>query len=263
MGSIFVSPPHPAKTDLIGKRKPMTQAYSRIFLLSHMRAYTSLLGHILGSHPQINGYYEMHLSYETANDLDRQIRQYTQHETLKPNRHFLFDKLLHNDYDLNLQQLNLQNEIILLALRQPEQTIKSIINLFAKKNTDDLYSYPAEATKYYIERLQKLTAFAQQYPQHYYYFDAELVRSDTRRILTAFEEWLRLDSPLSAQYQQFTKTGIAGAGDTSAAITGGKVIREASQYDTPLDTDLLQQATQAYQHCRQQLIGNALAAITA
>ena len=29
---------------------------ARIFLLSHMRAYTSLAGHILGSHPQINGY---------------------------------------------------------------------------------------------------------------------------------------------------------------------------------------------------------------
>ena len=31
--------------------------YARIFLLSHMRAYTSLAGRILGSHPQINGYY--------------------------------------------------------------------------------------------------------------------------------------------------------------------------------------------------------------
>jgi hypothetical protein len=241
----------------------MTQTYSRIFLLSHMRAYTSLSGHILGSHPQINGYYEMHLSYESEQDLAKQQQQYTQQETLKPDSHYLFDKLLHNDYGLNLQQLNLQGEKILLALRQPEQTIKSIINLFTKKNTDDLYSYPAEATRYYIERLQKLTAFAQQYPQHYYYFDAELIRSDTQRILAAFQEWLRLDSPLSAQYQQFAKTGVAGAGDTSPAITSGKVIHEASQYDTPLDADLLQQATLAYQHCHQQLIGNALAAITA
>jgi hypothetical protein len=29
--------------------------YARIFLLSHMRAFTSLAGHILGSHPQIKG----------------------------------------------------------------------------------------------------------------------------------------------------------------------------------------------------------------
>lgn len=46
--------------------------YARIFLLSHMRAHTSLMAHILGSHSQINGYYEMHLDYEDASALDRQ-----------------------------------------------------------------------------------------------------------------------------------------------------------------------------------------------
>jgi hypothetical protein len=241
----------------------MTQAYSRIFLLSHMRAYTSLLGHILGSHPQINGYYEMHLSYQSQKDLAKQQQQYIQHETLKPDSYYLFDKLLHNAYELNLPQLNLQNAKILIALRSPESTIKSIINLFTKKNTNDLYSYPAEATQYYLERLQKITAFAQQYPQHYYYFDAELIRSDSSRILAAFQDWLQLDSPLSTQYQRFSKTGVAGAGDTSSAITSGAIIREANQYDTPLDAALLQQAEQVYQNCRQQLIGNALAAIIA
>ena len=48
--------------------------YARIFLLSHMRAFTRLAGHILGSHPQINGYYEMLISYEDAAALDRQLR---------------------------------------------------------------------------------------------------------------------------------------------------------------------------------------------
>ena len=38
-----------------------------------MRAYTSLVGHILGSHPEIDGYYEMHRSYVLADDLDRQL----------------------------------------------------------------------------------------------------------------------------------------------------------------------------------------------
>ncbi|MGV8991151.1 MAG: hypothetical protein ACOH1Q_07075 [Thiobacillus sp.] len=39
----------------------MSDRYARISLLSHMRALSSLAGHILGSHPQINGYYEMPL----------------------------------------------------------------------------------------------------------------------------------------------------------------------------------------------------------
>ena len=47
----------------------VSERYDRIFLLSHMRALTSLAGHILDLHPQINGYYEMHISYENASDL--------------------------------------------------------------------------------------------------------------------------------------------------------------------------------------------------
>jgi hypothetical protein len=33
-----------------------------------MRALTSLAGHILGSHPQINGDYKMHPGYEDASN---------------------------------------------------------------------------------------------------------------------------------------------------------------------------------------------------
>ena len=77
------------------------QRYQRIFLLSHMRAYSSLIGHILGSHPHINGYYEMHLSYTSASDLDQQLRLYMQTETPEPGSIYLFDKPLHNDYALD------------------------------------------------------------------------------------------------------------------------------------------------------------------
>ena len=69
----------------------MPDSYSRIFLLSHMRAFTSLLGHILGSNPEINGYYEMHLSYEDASALESQLAEYTKHDPLKRNSGYLFD----------------------------------------------------------------------------------------------------------------------------------------------------------------------------
>jgi hypothetical protein len=98
-----------------------------------MRAYTSLLGHILGSHPDINGYYEMHLGYKSNEDLKQQMQQYAGQEALKPGSRFLFDKLLHNDYALELDRLTLGGEVILLSLREPEQTIKSVLSLFANK----------------------------------------------------------------------------------------------------------------------------------
>ena len=151
----------------------MTDHYSRIFLLSHMRAYSSTLGHIIGSHPRINGYYEMHQSYLSDADLAQQIADYSQHDSLKPDSHYQFDKLLHNDYRLNLSLPALQDAVIFIALRQPEPTIKSIIKLFRQKSTDDLYAQPTGATDYYLERLQTLADFAQQHPQRYYYFDTE------------------------------------------------------------------------------------------
>lgn len=236
----------------------MLQPLSRIFLLSHMRAYTSLLGHILGSHPQINGYYELHQSYESMQDLARQEQAYTRHDTLKPGSRYLFDKLLHNGYTLNLQLPELHDAHILLALRQPEPTIKSILHLFANKNSDALYAYPAEATQYYIRRLESLAAFARQHPQRYDYFDAERIRTDTDNLLATLGRWLQLATPLSANYQQFSKTGVAGAGDTSPVINSGKVMGNASEYpDIVLEASLLAQAQQAYQACRTQLISNA------
>jgi hypothetical protein len=66
---------------------------ARIFLLSHMRAYTSLAGYILGSHPQINGYYEMHLGYEEPAALDRQLAAFRHDEALKPGTRFKFARL--------------------------------------------------------------------------------------------------------------------------------------------------------------------------
>ncbi len=239
----------------------MSQHFSRIFLLSHMRGYSSLLGHILGSHPQINGYYEMHIRYNTAEALAEQEQRYAQHDPFKPGSRYLFDKLLHNGYDPDLQLPGLEDAHLLLALRQPEPTIKSIIKLFKEKNTNALYADPAEATRYYIERLATLSAFARQHPQRYHYFDTELVCTDTEKLLQHLASWLQLDSPLSERYQRFAKTGVAGAGDTSDAINSGAIIKNASEDFTGilLEDGLLGQAEQAYQACREQLIRGARA----
>jgi hypothetical protein len=103
-----------------------------------MRAYTSLAGHVLGSHPQINGYYEMHLGYEEPAALDRQLQAFLQDELLKPGSRYLFGKLLHNDYVLKPERPGLSEIKILVALVEPEHTIRSIEHLFRQKPNPDL-----------------------------------------------------------------------------------------------------------------------------
>jgi len=57
-----------------------------------MRANTSLFGHILGSSPEINGYYEMHISYYSWKSLIRQKLIYLENHQFKKFQIFILIK---------------------------------------------------------------------------------------------------------------------------------------------------------------------------
>jgi hypothetical protein len=234
-----------------------SERISRIFLLSHMRAYTSLAGHILGSHPQINGYYEMHISYEDAAALDRQMAMFLGSDAIKPGSRYLFDKLLHNDYALRPERLGPDMKV-LVSLAQPEHTIRSIVSLFAGKEIDDLYASPVEAANYYMGRLEALADFSQATSQPYYYFDAELLQRAPEKLLPRLSQWLELDSPLSEQYQVFSQTGKARKGDTSARIHSGSIDRAPVDYSHVLVPEsVLSEAREVYRECRRRIVEKA------
>lgn len=232
--------------------------YSRIFLLSHMRAYTSLAGHILGSHPQINGYYEMHLSYEEPAALERQLEVFREHDALKAGSRYLFDKLLHNDYRLQPGKLGSANIKLLIALLEPEHAIKSIVDLFARKAVADLYASPVEAARYYVERVRALAEFSRNAGAPYYYFDAELFPRAPEQLLPRLTDWLELDSPLSERYQTFSQTGQARKGDSSERIHSGVIDRTPGDYShVAIAPEVLDEAREVYQECRGEIIGRA------
>jgi hypothetical protein len=234
------------------------ERHARIFLLSHMRALTSLAGHILGSHPEINGYYEMHISYEDASALDKQLEVFQESDVLKKNSRYLFDKLLHNDYVLKPGQLGPANIKILISLLEPERTIKSIVNLFSRKEIEDLYASPVAAANYYIDRVQALADFSRTANHPYYYFDAELLQRAPERLLPKLSNWLELDLPLSERYQIFSHTGKARKGDSSGRIHSGKIDRTPVDYShISIPEDVLRPAREVYRECRRQIIGNA------
>lgn len=235
---------------------------SRIFLLSHMRAFTSLAGHILGSHPQINGYYEMHISYRDASALDRQVERFLESHVLKENSRYIFDKLLHNDYEVEPERLGPAKVKILVALMRPEHTLKSIVHLFAQKEVADLYASPIEAADYYIARVQALADFGRTDRNPYYYYDAELFQRDPEKLLRVLSDWLELDSPLSERYQIFDHTGKSRMGDSSERIHRGAIDRTPSDYaHIAIPADVLQRATEVYAQCRRQIAGHAADAL--
>jgi len=233
--------------------------YARIFLLSHMRAFTSLAGHILGSHPQINGYYEMHISYEDAAALDRQLEMFRQGDVLKADSRYLFDKLLHNDYVLKPERLGLAEIKILVSLAEPEHTIRSIVHLFAQKPDPDLYASPVEAANYYVARVKALADFCRTADRGYCYFDAELLQGAPERLLPRLTDWLELDSPLSERYEVFSQTGKARRGDTSERVRSGRIDRTRVDYShIAIPEEALSAAQAAYRECRELMIAGAV-----
>lgn len=223
-----------------------------------MRAFTSLAGHILGSHPQINGYYEMHIGYEDPSALDRQLELFLEGDALKENSRYLFDKLLHNDYVLKTERLGFANMKILVALLEPEHTIKSIVDLFARKEIDDLYASPVEAANYYVARVQALADFSRSAHRPYCYFDAELFQQAPETLLARLSDWLELESPLSERYRIFSHTGKARKGDSSERIHSGIIDRTPVDYShIAVPEEVLRRAREAYRECRRQIIDNA------
>ena len=103
-----------------------------LFLLSHMRANTSLFGHLLGSHPDISGYYELHIGYYSWKSLLREkLIYFSEHKYDSPK--IMFDKILHNDHEIENSILTHKHCRFILSLREPEQSIKSIVSMYIKK----------------------------------------------------------------------------------------------------------------------------------
>lgn len=236
----------------------MSDPYARIFLLSHMRALTTLAGHILGSHPRINGYFEMHISYADVRALERQREAYLEHETLKEHSHYLFDKLLHNDCRLDTERLGDVDIKLLVSLLAPTRAIKSIVDLFERKGPGEPYADPARAADYYIERLNWLAGFCRSLKRPYYYYDAELFQQAPAPLLEKLTQWLELDTPLSERYQLFSQTGKARKGDSSASIYAGQIRRSGRDYaHIRLPEAALRRAWAVYRECRADIIAHA------
>jgi len=229
--------------------------HRNIFLMSHMRANTSLFAHILGSHPAIEGYYEMHIGYYSWKSLWRQkLLHFAKHEA-KPHSHTFFDKLLHNYCIVAPELLSRPSTKVIMMLRAPERTIKSIISMYRKIDPGHVHADPVQATRYYVDRLAALRRIAQSLPARFYYLDAEALVDSPDSTLAELSSWLNLTPPLSSEYQLFANTGKGNFGDNSETIRSGKIVHSNSSYDSiELPAGLLAEATADYLQCRDELV---------
>jgi hypothetical protein len=226
-----------------------------IFLLSHMRAYTSLFGHIMGSNPEVCGYYEMHIGYYSWKSLERQKLLYFKNEEMKPNFSRMFDKVLHNDHQVSNEILSRRRTKTIFSLRRPQDTIPSILNLY--KDIDPSHAFNSEsfATEYYIQRLVELESLAASLKQAFFYFDAESLKQDPEDCLERLSNWLQLEVPLSPNYGLQRKTSRVRFGDTSSKLEAGRVIEGNSTYTCfRYSTETMNEAIRMHDKVRKLLV---------
>ena len=204
-----------------------------LFVFGHMRSYSSLLCHILGSHRQIDGYCETHIRYRTRWDLLR-LRSRVAKLTGEPLRgRYVLDKVLHN-YPVAPSILRNPNTRSIVLLRKPVPTVQSIVNMGLHYSDIAWYRDLDAVASYYQERLAALVLLAQQLRGRVMFIEAEGLLEQTAAVLHSVTLALQLSEPLQAEYQRFAHTGERGFGDPSEVISTGRVNKAAREQRTPV-----------------------------
>lgn len=239
------------------KQPSVLKSRTPLLLLSHMRANTSLAGHIIGNHPNIDGYYEMHIGYYSWKSFVRQRLIYSKEHHLKSGGNYMFDKVLHNEHCVSPELLNTSGTKTLLSIRRPETTIPSILKLYAKVNPKHEFANLDGAINYYLERLEQLVKYSQSL-KDYYYFDAEALRENTEQCLSEISEYLDLSSSLKSEFKTQKLTGTPRVGDSSGNLNAGRVKKTTSDYAAfNWDKAQLASLTKKYQCAKLQMQKNS------
>lgn len=233
-----------------------------LFVLSHMRSRSTVLCHVLGSHPEIVGYSELHRRYTSRLDLLRMRADLYSEAKRNLSNKYLLDKILHNEIPIADELLDQLRPRIIISLREPEPTLKSIIQMGHRTGVS-WYQDPQQAADYYCKRLEGLTEYARKMAETFFYLDADELVKDTEGVLCSLSKWLGLQSVLLSQYERFSNTGKRHHGDSSSNIRSGIIRQTAEHKSIQLPPAVLQTASESYHRCRSRILdyasGNAMA----
>lgn len=226
-----------------------------LFLLSHMRSRSTVLSHILGSNPGICGYSELHRSYRSRMDLLKMRVELYEDTRRELSNKMLLDKLLHNECWISDDIFASEKPKVVMLLREPEATLRSIINMGHRTGVA-WYKDPAEAADYYCSRLATLERYAQRLRGRYFYVDADDLVSQPDSVLSDLSSWLGLQQSLEKSYSRFANTGRRGYGDSSEHIRAGVIKKTSGHPEVVLPVEVLERAVQSYRQCKQLLMAN-------
>jgi hypothetical protein len=247
-----------------------------LLMLGHTRCYSTLLCHILGSHPQICGYSEAMLSFETAVDLIRLNSEVFRAGNYRNDAEYVVDKVLYDMFHVSDAVLGNPRVTPLFIIREPEPSIPSLVRMRIREHEQgiidwgpggtDRESTTRFAAEYYVKRLgtlQEMCIRLEAMGKRGIFLAADSLLADTAATFWLIERELGLSEPLREEYTIFPNTGELNSGDTSSIIRSGRIIRDRDHPDEepiPIPPDLLDRARQAHAECLATLQGSPVLA---
>ena len=236
--------------------KSYLRAAGYLFVVGHMRSYSSLLTHILGSHPAVVGYAEMHQKYRNVLDLLELTRK-VERSCDKPFAgRYVLDKILHPQVlaDGVLRRKDVQ---VVAIAREPAATVASILAI----RCGGIDSIDA-AIDYYVDRMKALVRISEARDGNVAYVDGESIVENTGAALRSLSAHLQLEPALRSEYSIFRLTGVPKYGDPSEWIKTGRVVRRrALRRRLPISAAQARRMSHAYEFMRTFMIRNARVAI--
>jgi len=225
--------------------------YRYVFILAHLRSGSSVLTHVIASHPDFVGAGETYCTYRSSSDLPKlalRISQILRKPILRGTyvvdkinlNMFLADEVLHSDL--------LYKCVILI--REPETTLKSLIKRGMDPN-DDLFGYDEKkAVEYYINRLEVLTRYGLLLRERALLVEYDELIGRTEDTLATLTCFFGVYPAFTPNYSIHRATGRLD--DRSVNIRAGRIIRTADNAIS-VSQDSLTAASIAFRQCRKQL----------
>jgi len=237
-------------------------SFKPLLIIGHMRSGSSLLLHLLSSHPDIAGFGETHRKYRQAQDFDGLGHDVKQTLHLRRLPAWVLDKCLDLE-QLSDEIFGLRDCRFLFLLREPVGTLQSMIRQFPTWFSDRLRE-PLElrelAFENYTLRLNEIqrqsTLLTNERQAAVITHDDLLHRTDSAFQL--LEDWLGLSQPLRETYRVTPLTGVGGLGDRSVHIQAGHIVRQIQRTPIELAPAQLLEAEKLYLATRQALSARCL-----
>lgn len=212
-----------------------------LLILGHMRCGSTLLAHILNSHPEVAGYGETHRSYRCPRDvLGLRAHVFVRQPTLRVRARYVSDKNVNELFPVDPEVLAASSARVVLIAREPRASMSSLLRVLSDWTEQ-------QALGHYLTRMELLqrTAACSDRERLFFLTHHQLLHHSDA-VLEALTRFLGLRTRLSSRYEVTERTGQWGWGDTTERIWAGRIVRDYERPERDWPVALITRAESAY-----------------